>query len=145
MVLILIMSRVMKETGHMDRLVESFARLSKDARMVGSVMTALIGLLPMPGGALFSAPMVDTSLQNLSVSREQKAVFNCWFRHVWEYWWPLYPGVVLAVALLGVETWRYMVFMAPMTLFSVFPCFRRHPSWIISPLLPWLTPSGIWV
>ena len=118
-VLILIMSRVMKETGHMDRLVESFARLSKDARMVGSVMTALIGLLPMPGGALFSAPMVETSLQNHSVSREQKTIFNYWFRHIWEYWWPLYPGVVLAVALLDVDTWRYMAVMTPMTLFSL--------------------------
>lgn len=117
--LILVMSRIMKETGHMDRLVGSFARLSRDARMVGSVMTALIGLLPMPGGALFSAPMVESSLANHSVSKEQKTVLNYWFRHVWEYWWPLYPGVVLAVALLGVETWRYMVVMAPMTLLSV--------------------------
>ena len=117
--LILIMSRIMKETGHMDRLVGSFARLSRDARMVGSVMTALIGLLPMPGGALFSAPMVESSLANHSVSKEQKTIFNYWFRHVWEYWWPLYPGVVLAVALLEVDTWRYMAVMAPMTLLSI--------------------------
>lgn len=118
-VLILIMSRIMKETGHMDRLVESFARLSKDARAVGSVMTALIGLLPMPGGALFSAPMVETSLSKHSVTREQLTILNYWFRHVWEYWWPLYPGVVLAVALLEVDTWRYMAMMAPMTVFSL--------------------------
>ncbi len=118
-VLILIMSRIMKETGHMDRLVESFARLSRDARAVGSVMTALIGLLPMPGGALFSAPMVETSLSKHAVTREQLTILNYWFRHVWEYWWPLYPGVVLAVALLEVDTWRYMAVMAPMTLFSL--------------------------
>ena len=41
---------------------------------------------------------------------------NYWFRHMWEYWWPLYPGVVLAVALLDVEMWRFMLFMFPMTL-----------------------------
>jgi integral membrane protein (TIGR00529 family) len=117
--LIMIMSKIMKESGHMDRLVKSFTRLSKDARTVGSVMTALIGLLPMPGGALFSAPMVETSLSNHSVTSEQKTMLNYWFRHIWEYWWPLYPGVVLAVALLEVETWRYMIIMAPMTLFSV--------------------------
>ncbi|MGD2125532.1 MAG: DUF401 family protein [Desulfobacteraceae bacterium] len=117
--LILVISKLMKEAGQMDRLVESFTRLSKDARTVGSVMTALIGLLPMPGGALFSAPMVETSLGKQSVTSEQKTILNYWFRHIWEYWWPLYPGVVLAVVLLKVETWRYMAVMAPMTLISL--------------------------
>jgi len=116
--LLLIMSHLMEGSGHMKRLVDSFTRLSKDARIVGSVMPALIGLLPMPGGALFSAPMVETSFNERSVSGEQKTVLNYWFRHIWEYWWPLYPGVVLAIALLGVDTWRYITFMAPLTLLS---------------------------
>ena len=55
---ILVISRLLKESGHLDRILESFGRISRDNRTVGSVMPALIGLLPMPGGALFSAPMV---------------------------------------------------------------------------------------
>jgi integral membrane protein (TIGR00529 family) len=98
--------------------VDSLASLSKDARKVGAVMSALIGLLPMPGGALFSAPIVETSLSNHTIKGEQKTALNYWFRHIWEYWWPLYPGVILAVALLEVETWNYMAMMAPMTLVS---------------------------
>ncbi len=117
--LILIMSRLMEDSGHMKRLVDTFTRLSRDARIVGSVMPALIGLLPMPGGALFSAPMVETSLNERSVSGEQKTVLNYWFRHIWECSWPLYPGVVLAIALLGVDTWRFIIFMAPVTLLSL--------------------------
>ena len=116
--LIMVMSQIMEESGHMERLVKSFARLSKDARKVGAVMSALIGLLPMPGGALFSAPIVETSLSNHTIKGEQKTALNYWFRHIWEYWWPLYPGVILAVALLEVETWHYMAMMAPMTLVS---------------------------
>ena len=112
---IMVMSRIMKDTGHMDRVVESFTHLSTDARTTGSVMTALIGLLPMPGGALFSAPLVESSLSKHAVTGEQKTLLNYWFRHIWEYWWPLYPGVALAVALLNVETWRFMVLMAPMS------------------------------
>jgi hypothetical protein len=108
----------MEGSGHMKRLVDSFSRLSKDARIVGSVMPALIGLLPMPGGALFSAPMVETTFDECSVSGERKTVLNYWFRHIWEYWWPLYPGVVLAIALLGVDTWHFITFMIPMTLLS---------------------------
>lgn len=117
--LILVLSRIMDGAGQMQRLVDRFTRLTRDPRTVGSVMTAMIGLLPMPGGALFSAPLVETSLSGQNVSGEQKTLLNYWFRHIWEYWWPLYPGVVLAVALLKVETWLYMLFMAPLTLISV--------------------------
>jgi uncharacterized protein len=117
--LIMVMSKIMKEAGQMERLVSSFSRLSGDPRTVGSVMTALIGLLPMPGGALFSAPMVDASLAALPVNKEQKTIINYWFRHLWEYWWPIYPGVILALALLKVETWIYISTMAPLTVISL--------------------------
>ena len=117
--LIMVMSKSMKEAGQMERLVSSFSRLSGDPRTVGSVMTALIGLLPMPGGALFSAPMVDASLAALPVNKEQKTIINYWFRHIWEYWWPIFPGVILALALLKVETWIYISTMAPVTAISV--------------------------
>jgi len=117
--LILILSRLMKESGHLDRIVKSFGRLSRDARTAALVMPALIGLLPMPGGALFSAPMVETVLSNRSINGEKKTAVNYWFRHIWEYWWPLYPGLVLAVALLEVETWQYMLIMVPMTFVTI--------------------------
>ena len=117
--LIMVLSKLMKEAGQMERLVSSFSRLSGDPRTVGSVMTALIGLLPMPGGALFSAPMVDASLSALPVNKEQKTIINYWFRHIWEYWWPIFPGVILALALLKVETWIYISTMAPVTVISV--------------------------
>jgi integral membrane protein (TIGR00529 family) len=117
--LIMMMSKIMKEAGQMERLVASFSRLSGDPRTVGSVMTALIGLLPMPGGALFSAPMVEASLAALPVNREQKTIINYWFRHLWEYWWPIYPGAILAVALLKVQTWTYIAAMAPVTAISI--------------------------
>jgi uncharacterized protein len=117
--LIMVMSKIMKEAGQMERLMSSFSRLSGDPRTVGSVMTALIGLLPMPGGALFSAPMVDASLATLPINKEQKTIINYWFRHLWEYWWPIYPGVILALALLKVETWIYISTMAPVTVISL--------------------------
>ena len=117
--LILVMSGMMKQTGHMDRLVRSFMQLARDGRTVASVMTALIGLLPMPGGALFSAPLVETSLAGHPVSSEQKTGLNYWFRHLWEFWWPLYPGVVLALALTEVNIWQYYAVMAPLTLVAI--------------------------
>jgi integral membrane protein (TIGR00529 family) len=116
---IMVISSLMKESRHMDRIVKGFSGLSGNERTAGSVLPALIGLLPMPGGALFSAPMVETTFNKCSLTGEQQTAVNYWFRHIWEYWWPLYPAVVLAVALLKVETWHFIVFMMPMTLVTV--------------------------
>jgi len=117
--MILVISRLMEVSGHLNRIVKKFSVFSKDERITGSMMPALIGLLPMPGGALFSAPMVGTALCRHSITAEAKTAVNYWFRHIWEYWWPLYPGVVLAVALLNVDTWRFMVMMCPLTIVAV--------------------------
>ena len=52
------LSDQMAATGLMNDLVTAVrARVSRRAAM--AVLPAVIGLLPMPGGALFSAPMVD--------------------------------------------------------------------------------------
>ena len=69
---ILVISRLMKDSGHLDRIVRDFIRLTQDDRTAGSVMPALIGLLPMPGGALFSAPMVETALNRSPVTGESR-------------------------------------------------------------------------
>jgi hypothetical protein len=117
--LILIVSQLMKASGQLDRIVSSFVAIVQDASTVTVVMPALIGLLPMPGGALFSAPMVETAVAGCSLSQDRKTAVNYWFRHIWEFWWPLYPGVVLAVSLLQVEMWRFILIQAPLTLISI--------------------------
>ncbi len=116
---ILALSRIMSDAGQMERIVTSFTRLTRDSRLAAMVMPALIGLLPMPGGALFSAPMVETACREEPVRPEIKTAVNYWFRHVWEYWWPLYPGVILAVSLLGVDAWRFMLCQIPLTGFTL--------------------------
>ncbi len=116
---ILSLSRIMSEGGQMERIVTSFTRLTHDSRLAALVMPALIGLLPMPGGALFSAPMVETACREEPVRAEIKTAVNYWFRHIWEYWWPLYPGVILAVSLTGVEAWHFMLCQAPLTAITV--------------------------
>ncbi|MEW6266123.1 MAG: DUF401 family protein [Thermodesulfobacteriota bacterium] len=115
---ILVLSRLMADIGQLDRMVESFSGLVHNVKVSSLVMPALIGLLPMPGGALFSAPMVEAAFRGEKVSPEVKTVINYWFRHIWEYVWPLYPGYVLAVSLLGVPNWKFTLLQTPMTLIA---------------------------
>ncbi len=113
--LILVFSISMEETGQMRRLLENFRGLVTRPRISLVVFPALIGLLPMPGGAVFSAPMVKTLGKRLGLSGAELSYVNVWFRHIWEYWWPLFPGVLLSSALGNIHLGLYMLCLMPLT------------------------------
>lgn len=116
--IIIILSTQMKESGVMDDLVTSITqRFSRNKSM--AVLPAVIGLLPMPGGAVFSAPLVDSCDPEDHIDPLLKTRINYWFRHVWEYWWPLYPGVLLAIEISGLPVPAFMAFMFPISIASI--------------------------
>ena len=83
------------------------------------LIPAAIGLVPMPGGALFSAPLVGRTAENSSNSAEWKAAVNYWFRHILEYWWPLYPVVIVTLSIFTLQTWKFMLLQVPFTFVSL--------------------------
>ncbi len=101
-VLIMVMGEIMRAVKNFDRTMESLELLLRDTRAVMAAIPAIIGLLPMPGGAMLSAPMVRAMSDKVEMPPEQKTFINYWFRHLWEYVWPLYPGIILTAALLEI-------------------------------------------
>ncbi len=97
--LILILSDAQDRSGQSQRLMAAVSGYLVNPRLRLIFFPALIGLLPMPGGAVFSAPMVKAVSAEMTMHDEDRAVINYWFRHVWELAWPLYPGVILTVSL----------------------------------------------
>ena len=112
------LSRQMREAGVMSELVSVLRGMVSSGRAM-ALLPALIGVLPMPGGALFSAPLVGDCDQNDRLPPDLKTRVNYWFRHVWEYWWPLYPGVLLALEITGLSAGRFMLVQLPLSLFSI--------------------------
>ena len=100
--LILILSDALERSGQSRRLMDALSGYLTSPRLRLVFFPALIGLLPMPGGAVFSAPMVKAVSEQMSLKNEDRTVINYWFRHVWELAWPLYPGVILTVALADI-------------------------------------------
>ena len=117
--LILILSDLLAKSGQQQRIVVTFQAISPSRRFTSAALPALIGLLPMPGGALFSAPMVDTAIGAERIKPEVKVAINYWFRHIWEFWWPLYPGIILAISLFSVPAWKLIAAQIPLTFASV--------------------------
>ncbi|MDT8274179.1 MAG: DUF401 family protein, partial [Desulfomonilia bacterium] len=117
--LILVLSGSMESSGHMKRMLERFLGLLKSQRLNMVMFPALIGLLPMPGGAIFSAPMVKELGARTRLEAHHKSYVNYWFRHIWEYWWPLYPGVLLTVTMAGIDLWVFVLFLFPLTVVAL--------------------------
>lgn len=119
-IIIIILGRLLKDSGNLTLMSQSMEGLVADRRVALVIPPALIGLLPMPGGAMFSAPMVQETGEKLNLTPQQKTFFNYWFRHLWEYWWPLYPGLIMEAVILQVSIRKLMAVQWPLTLVAIF-------------------------
>lgn len=103
LMLIRVLEHVMRERELLARMMTASRAYLRSRRAGIVAMPILIGLLPSVGGAYFSAPMVEQSTRGTSMSAEEKGFVNFWFRHIWEPTLPLYPGLLLAVAVSGLS------------------------------------------
>jgi integral membrane protein (TIGR00529 family) len=117
---ILFFSNLLKETGRMNKILEGFRHILKDMRVVVALLPAMIGLMPLVGGALVSAPMVVEGSDQLKLSPERRTFINYWFRHVWEYILPTYPALILAATLVGVPVRKLGWVNFPLTPVAIF-------------------------
>lgn len=113
--LIPIIGGTLKETGQMDSLVENM-RIGKKAFL--AVSPALLGMLPMPGGALLSAPMVEKG--GKEVPPDKKCGLNVWFRHILFLVYPLSPAMIVSVKIAELDLYQVLVYLAPLFFFSTF-------------------------
>lgn len=116
---ILFFSSLLKETGRMKQILDGFGSIIKDLRVVVALLPAIIGLMPIIGGALISAPMVVEGSDELKLSPERRTFINYWFRHLWEYILPTYPALVLAATLIRVPVRNLGWINLPLTLTAI--------------------------
>jgi uncharacterized protein len=117
--LLLFFTEALSTTGKMKRTIDALTEWFTSKRLLLSGLPALVGLLPMPGGALFSAPLVASVDSEQDITPAHKAAINYWFRHIWEYWWPLYPGVLLSVKYSGLPLGVFFLVQMPFTVAAI--------------------------
>ena len=128
--LINIMENIVRFSGSQTRLVSGLKNFTGDPRFAMVALPALIGLLPSPGGARFSAPMVKEASLELTVTPEQNATINYYFRHIWEFFLPLYPANLLAAEIIKIPINQFLLMMFPFTLATLLIgliLFRKIP------------------
>lgn len=121
MTCIMAFSAAMKRSGAMDDFVRAVTEITPSKRIAIAIAPLLIGTLPMPGGAILSAPLVDAMDAERERSPGILAAANYWFRHCFELSWPLYPSFILTVSLSGIPATRLIALnlYAPLSIFSL--------------------------
>ena len=110
--LIPLLGAIMEESKMMLELIEKLNISKKFALMLSP---ALFGLLPVAGGALMSAPIVDQIDPELNVN--QKVAINVWFRHVFILIYPLASTIIVSSVLTQIPLYTIvLVMLAPFSL-----------------------------
>ncbi|MFX0071962.1 MAG: DUF401 family protein [Candidatus Hermodarchaeota archaeon] len=104
--LIPILGGIMDESGLMLELVQKMNVSKKTSLMVGP---AFFGLLPVPGGALMSAPIVDQIDQSIEPNR--KVAINVWYRHALILIYPLSSILIICSVLAGISLYIIVIAM----------------------------------
>ncbi len=105
---------LLRRRGKLADMALGAERILKSRKAALGAVPALIGMMPMPGGALFSAPMVEELDSQKELSAEQKASINYLFRHVMEFFFPLYPGMLLFASLLKTPVFNVVYALFPL-------------------------------
>jgi integral membrane protein (TIGR00529 family) len=131
LVLIMMVEHTMREKGMIRDLVDAVRDLTGNTKIASVALPAVLGLLPSPGGARFSCPMVKGAM-DADATGEDRAYVNYWYRHVWMDAFFLYPGVILAASLIGMPVMRLFLWMMPFMvlhgLSGYFLVLRRMPA-----------------
>lgn len=117
-VLVLYLGNFLQIGGHFRMMVDALKNLVRDPRLILAIPSSFIGLLPMMAGAMMGAPIVDEAGKRWNLTPAWKTFFNYWFRHIWEYCWPLYVNLILAAAIFRIPIKKLCLYQLPFTILA---------------------------
>jgi len=118
-ILVYVLSSILKRTKSMEGIVSSLQKMVTDYRLILFFIASFLGLIPMPAGAMFSAPLLKEIGEKNHLTPEEIMFSNYWFRHTWEFVWPLIPGVVLYSSVTGISLRKIMILQFPLSASAV--------------------------
>jgi integral membrane protein (TIGR00529 family) len=118
--------------GIIDGLMAAARKIFRSERVLLVIMPSFLGFLPSLGGAIFSAPLVESAGKTYGLSADAKTTVNYWFRHVWEFSNPIFTGMLLASQLSGFTLSELVISMSWITVF----CLVIGWIFLIAPLRP---------
>ena len=91
---------IMKHYGILNRVVEKLQTITGNKKVSMMLIPALIGVLIVPGGAMLSAPFVNTIGEELGIMPARRAAINLVFRHVAMFMLPFSTSLLVIGSIL---------------------------------------------
>jgi integral membrane protein (TIGR00529 family) len=113
------LARLMQEFGLLGQMVDALVRVLRSTKAALVAVPGLIGLLPVLGGAVISAPLVDRLSDRLGYSPERRSAVNLVFRHSWFFIYPFGPSLILTSQLSGLTVGELAGYQWPITLVAL--------------------------
>lgn len=116
--LIMMLEMMMRKKGMIQEITDSLKHLLRSNRKAAALLPMVIGMLPSPGGARLSCPMVE-EMTGESDGQSIKAFVNFWFRHAWRDGFILYPGLIIAAEIIEVDSLYLCLHIIPFMLIAI--------------------------
>jgi hypothetical protein len=110
-----VFSTFMKEFSFLGRTVSGLSLFLGNVKAAIMSVPALIGSMPVVGGAALSAPLVDRLGEPLGLGPDVKAAANLAFRHGMFFIFPFSPGVILTSKITGIPIGTLISRLWPMS------------------------------
>ena len=117
---IALMTELYRETGLVDEMGYALIRIIRSPILALMIVPGVIGLLPVAGGALMSAPIVDVLAGSVGLSSLAGVYVNVWFRHIIFISYPLTQSIIVASTLSSIPVEEIALRNSITTLFMAF-------------------------
>ncbi len=116
---IALFAEVYEVTGLVNEMGLGLARALRSPLLAVMLVPAIVGLLPVAGGALMSAPMIRGVGRAVGLNAGEMVFANVWFRHIIFLSYPLSQVMIITSAMTGVSVTTLAGIQAPILGFSV--------------------------
>ncbi len=116
---IAVLAELYRLSGSVRSLGMGLSTALKNPRLGMGLVPAVVGLMPVAGGALLSAPLVEALGTPAGLSRESMAYINVWFRHLLIYSYPLSQVLIVLSQLSGYSVTTIALATLPISLLMV--------------------------
>lgn len=97
--LVAVFGFLMKELKLLADLIDVARYYLSSMFFIITAIPSMIGVLPMPGGAVFSAPIIEPLGNQMEMSNARITSLNIYYRHLWYFIFPYMPSMIIASSL----------------------------------------------
>lgn len=117
--LIMLLEGIMRHHNYLGKMNDALDELFHSKRISILAMPIMVGLLPSAGGTLLSAGIVAETTEDTGLSAARKSAINCFYRHIPEIFFPVYPAMILLAEMTRVSLGKLVLVLLPIAVLAV--------------------------